>query len=158
MSDRIGVMQHGRLEQVATPERLYDTPASAFVAGFIGSTNLLRGRRSGDVVVLDSGVRVPVGDRAAADATDKVLVSVRPEAVVLGDQPRTDGAVSLPGRVVEAVYLGASTRYTVRCDAGLELTAEQPHAARAESRSYTIGEAVTVGWNPRDCVVLADRD
>jgi spermidine/putrescine transport system ATP-binding protein len=161
MSDRIGVMHRGRLEQVDTPERLYEDPASAFVAGFIGSTNLLPGRRSGDVVVLDGGTKVPLGERAAADATDRVLVSVRPEKVQLGAAPDTgDGGdtVAFAGCVTEAVYLGASTRYTVRCDDGLQVTADQPHAAGSEDRSYAVGSPVTVGWRPQDSVVLADVD
>jgi spermidine/putrescine transport system ATP-binding protein len=158
MSDRIGVMNRGRLEQVDAPDRLYDNPASGFVAGFVGSTNLLHGRRSGDVVVLESGDKVPVGERAAADARDAVLVSVRPEKVVLGIDPGAGDSVALPARVVEAVYLGAATRYTVRCDSGMELTADQPHGAGSEERSYALGAPVTVGWRPRDCVVVADPE
>ncbi|WP_148571933.1 ABC transporter ATP-binding protein [Nocardioides caldifontis] len=158
MSDRIGVMNHGRLEQVDAPEQLYEAPSTAFVAGFIGNTNLLRGRRSGDMVILEGGTKVPVGARVASDAIDRVLVSVRPEKVQLGAAPEAGDVVAFTGRVTEAVYLGASTRYSVRCDDGLLVTSDQPHAAGAEDRAHVVGAPVTVGWRPQDSVVLADSD
>jgi spermidine/putrescine transport system ATP-binding protein len=153
MSDRIGVMNNGRLEQVGAPHELYENPASAFVAGFIGSTNLLAGQVSGDVVVLDAGVKVPAG-RRGFEATGNVVLSVRPEKVILGSELELSDLVSFPGRVVQAVYLGATTRYTVECDNGLVLMADRAHVAGSEDRSHAVGSEVQVAWRPHDTVVV----
>jgi spermidine/putrescine transport system ATP-binding protein len=108
-------------------------------------------------VALDAGVKVPIGHRVAEDAVDHVVVSIRPEKIALRPDGAHAGPVSFAGVVVESVYLGASTRYTVRSDSGLQLTADQPHAAGSHDRAFALGAHVTVGWHPDDSVVLADH-
>jgi spermidine/putrescine transport system ATP-binding protein len=115
MSDRIAVMSRGRVEQIGTPAEIYDRPASIFVAGFIGSANLLPGRleqRGGaPVAVLDAGVRLAVDDPGGARDGDAITVMLRPERITLDADPvhLGDGR-SLPATVKEVIFQGSSLR------------------------------------------------
>src|SRR4051794_19815129 len=125
MSDRIAVMNGGHVEQLGTPEELYERPRTRFVADFIGTTNLLRGTVDGSdsgcaVVRLESGERCRVAGLGDASGRS-VDLSLRPEAV--GIEAR-DGAVHepldvLPATVEQVAYLGASVQYRVRTTGGL---------------------------------------
>jgi spermidine/putrescine transport system ATP-binding protein len=153
MSDRIAVMSGGRIEQVGTPEQLYDRPATRFVADFIGTTNLL----PGVVSRADSGatiVRLDSGDecRVLADgvlAGRRVDVSIRPEAVSLAGRGAT-GDVAIAGRVEQAAYLGTAVQYRVRTDAGLSITALTPKGGPR----LVPGSEVIISWSPDDALVL----
>src|SRR4051794_32342136 len=105
MSDRIAVFNGGRIEQVGTAAEVYERPASAFVAGFVGSSNLLQ------------------GEPAVALLGDPAPVSVRPEKVRVGSPGTVAGDVRAEGLVTEVVYAGASTRVLVRLDAGADIAA-----------------------------------
>jgi putative spermidine/putrescine transport system ATP-binding protein len=107
MSDRVAVFNNGRIEQVGSPRDVYERPASAFVAGFVGTSNLLQGQAARELVGREG------------------VFSVRPEKIrlALNDHPATSGETSAAGRVREVVYVGAATRYVVRLDAGSELVA-----------------------------------
>jgi putative spermidine/putrescine transport system ATP-binding protein len=115
MSDRVAVYNHGRVEQVATPVELYETPASPFVAGFVGTSN----RIGGDVARRLLGTP---GEYA-----------VRPERlrVVTSGEPVESGEVALPGTVREVVYLGPITHAIVELDAGPSLTVSRPNTGSA---------------------------
>ena len=128
MSDRIAVFRDGRVEQVATPVELYEQPANAFVAGFVGTSNLLD-----EAVVGRPGVW-----------------AVRPERLSLGDP--APGAQRADGEITEVVYLGAATHTLVRLDAGPTVTVSRPNAgtARLDQR----GSRATVSWSPDDLVSL----
>lgn len=103
ISDRIAVMNAGRVEQVGTPREIYAQPRTAFVAGFIGKTNFLPGEmRDGEVVVAGQRLAWP----AAHSGT--CTVAVRPEAIGLGP-----GEVTMRGRVIESTFLGTYTAVTV---------------------------------------------
>jgi spermidine/putrescine transport system ATP-binding protein len=160
MSDRIAVMHRGRIEQVGTPEDLYDRPSTPFVADFMGTTNLLAGlveTLGPDVatVCLDSGDRcvIAIGGRRPGQA---VQVSIRPEAISIraadGKDVPAGNAAGLPARVEQVAYLGASVQYQIRTEKGLAMSVLAPKAgARFES-----GDTVTVTWAPGDALVLAD--
>jgi len=109
MSDRLAVFNHGRIEQVGAPAEIYEYPATAFVAGFVGVSNLV----SGDVA------------RAITGSAE--MFTVRPEKIRLADPgtPAPDGTCSAGGRIRDVVYLGMHTRYVVELDAGGELTVVQ---------------------------------
>ena len=116
LSDRIAVMQHGRIEQVDTPQRIYEKPASRFVADFVGGTNLLEATivetgAEGAVVarVGDSGTIAVSGETPVANGT-RVSVMVKPEHVRL---VAADGDGELAGEVVQASYLGAGYSYVL---------------------------------------------
>src|SRR3984957_16113477 len=115
MSDRIAVMNEGLVEQLGAPREIYEYPASKFVAGFIGTSNLLSGRvesLSGQSAVLVHGdgqhVEVALRDEMAVAAGDPLEVTVRPEKMSLGTEPGPGGC-RLRGTVTEVVYLGTST-------------------------------------------------
>ncbi len=115
MADRIAVMSRGRIEQLGTPSELYERPQTAFVAGFLGVSNLLPGTVAGDGVVrLDGGGEVRVAPESLAGYSGKVAVGIRPEKIRLGPGE----ANTLAGRVVERAYVGVATQYIVETTAG----------------------------------------
>jgi spermidine/putrescine transport system ATP-binding protein len=163
LSDRIAVMQTGRVEQLGTPEELYDRPQTRFVAGFIGTTNLLPGTveaLEGEAAV----VRLTTGDRCLVDRAGRVVgqeieLAVRPEAVEL--RPIDDGVPdSLPqapfalrGRIEQSAYLGTSINYLVRTAGGLPIAAVVPRSAGRMATGCDVG----VQWRIQDALVLAER-
>jgi spermidine/putrescine transport system ATP-binding protein len=157
MSDRIAVMSGGRIEQLGTPEELYERPATRFVADFIGTTNLLRGSveavdAGGATVRLTSGEECRVADRDLAVGRT-VELSVRPEAVELrASNGSTHEPAPIAGLVEQVAYLGSSVQYHVRSAGGLTITAIAPKSGPR----WPVGGAVDVGWPPSGALVLAE--
>jgi spermidine/putrescine transport system ATP-binding protein len=153
MSDRIAVMNEGVLQQCGTPEEIYEQPANAFVAGFIGISNLLPGEVEGHGVRLKTGQLIPADVDASLGAGSAVFVCVRPEKLHIGSEE--NGQVSVQGTVVETVYLGTATQYLVEVGPGVRLVAieNNVNTARSDSR-LARGSAVTVGWVPEHGRVL----
>jgi spermidine/putrescine transport system ATP-binding protein len=150
MSDRIAVMNHGRIEQIADPEEVYDRPATTFVAGFIGVSNLMPGvvRRSGakGEVELDSGVKITADVNGFA-AGDRCHAVVRPEKLAIGAGGR--GAPSVEGLVESSLYLGTSTQLIVRLADGVRMTVLVPNTDEAERQSLPGGGVnVKLSWAP----------
>ena len=156
MADRIAVMYRGRVVQVGTPRQLYTRPESAFVAEFIGGTNLLPGTldERGDLLT----VRTPAGlIRAANGAKDiahggLVFCSVRPESLRL----QTEGPLSaehnqLTGEIQSIMYFGDSEQYSLRLTDGTLVRAVQYNQT---ARTAEIGKRVTLAIDPRDVIVL----
>ena len=110
-SDRIVVMNRGRIEQVDDPVSMYRRPKTRFVAGFIGRTNLLDGKRDGNRIVFP-GFDVPGGNATAGDTS----FSVRPQTIVLHDSPPSDRGADwwIEGKIEERAYLGEYWEYVVR--------------------------------------------
>lgn len=138
MSDRVGVMRAGRLEQVGTPAEIYGRPANRFVAEFVGSANLFEGVGDGTAVRTDDGLAFPSPVRGPA------AVLVRPERV------RVDGAAGLAGEVQEVLFQGATTRVILRVGAR-RVVAEDGAEGLSRLRA---GDAVRVSWDPSDARVL----
>ncbi len=134
MSDRIAVMNHGRVEQLGTPAQVYERPATRFVADFIGTSNLVKGTVLGE----SGGVwRVEVADGATALLADlpealaaqgpgavgsAVYLTVRPEKIGIGAERPGEGVSAVPGTVTETVYLGSATHYQVDIGGGESVT------------------------------------
>jgi putative spermidine/putrescine transport system ATP-binding protein len=143
LSDRIAVLSEGRLEQMGTPEAIYHSPATPFVAGFIGRSNLLDGIVVGQA---EQGVRVRVGEGlelvAAASGPlrqgDRVQASLRHERIHLTEAPTPGMANSFPGRIVFRAFAGAVTQYVVQLAGGVELQVETPTAAGRLEREATV--------------------
>ncbi|MFM8868433.1 MAG: ABC transporter ATP-binding protein [Ilumatobacteraceae bacterium] len=158
MSDRIAVMSAGHVEQIGTPEEIYRSPSSLFVAGFIGSANLLAGTvesvsGSEYVVTLKSGTKVKAlhqGSRYEVGA--KVSLMLRPEALNPVAGTRGDG-VSLVGTLTDRVYEGATDRLVVRLADGTELVCLTDSDAKHAHK--VVGDAVTVDWQPQAGYLLA---
>lgn len=155
MSDRIAVMNRGRYEQLGDPETLYERPASAYVAGFLGVSNLLPatiGDRGGDYVEARLGdgaaVRVPSSVVAGRSA---IQIGVRPEKIRLHKDETAipDRMNRLAGRVIDASYLGASTSYIIESKAGERLTVFEQNVERTSHGSlHRPGEDVLLSWSP----------
>ena len=136
ISDRVVVMEAGRTRQIDVPERLYEQPASAFISGFVGKTNLLRGRLRGAMVELPGGVTVPATANGQPDGSE-VLLCLRPEKLLL--MPVTTAEAGLTARIEERFFLGSQWLYRVSCSVGtLEVTCpndgRSPWAEQAEAR------------------------
>ena len=137
LSDRICLMNQARIEQVGTPEEIYERPATVFAADFIGVSTIFHGVRDGALLrTTDGDFALP--DNAAPFAGKAALV-IRPEHIRVGGN--TDCRVS--GEVIEVVYGGADTRLIVRLLSGTELTVRIPAPAGA----FEIGALVEAGWD-----------
>jgi spermidine/putrescine transport system ATP-binding protein len=152
MSDRIAVMSGGRVEQVGTPEALYERPATRFVADFIGLTNLLRGTVEAIGGDGTARVRLDSGDvaRIAADGQTvgaALEVSVRPESI---DLVPVGAADTIVGRVEQTAYLGATMQYRIRSAGGLGLTA----VVSKTGPRLPVGADVAVAWAPAKALVV----
>ena len=128
MSDRIAVFNEGRIEQVSPPTELYEHPQNAFVAGFVGVSNLLE--RDGE------------------------RFTIRPEKITILDRGAgADGLRTEPGRIVDVAYVGMVTRYTVALDAGGELqVVRQNQETTSADVASERGREVVVGWRPEHTV------
>ncbi len=164
LSDRIAVMNHGRVEQLGTPEELYDAPRTLFVAGFIGTSNLLPGTiesvdGDGALVRLATGEAVLAGV-GSARVGDPVNVAIRPESIELELASTAETAAagtadagasaSLEAEVLQSAYLGVSVSHQVRTTAGVTLAVVVP---RGHERPG-IGDAVRIRWRTADAMVL----
>jgi spermidine/putrescine transport system ATP-binding protein len=144
MSDRIAIMADGHLHQVGTPNEIYSRPSTAFVAGFVGRTNLLDCRSDGvgRATSGDHAFRVP------ADAPgSRFFLSVRPEALHLGAAAGKCHN-QIEGLLKEAIYQGRDVE--LRIDAGSHLL-----IARSPVGAWHVGDRIRVGWNVDDAVAVA---
>ncbi|MEU3521853.1 ABC transporter ATP-binding protein [Streptomyces sp. NPDC006654] len=142
MSDRVAVFHQGRVEQVGTPAEIYERPATAFVASFVGTSNLLTG---------DTALRV-LGESGTH--------SVRPEKIRVLEEtadPDEEGHVTAPGTVADVVYLGDATRFLVDLDGGGRVTALQQNLdTSAEDVAAYRGSRVRLRWQRRHTVRVPD--
>ena len=154
MSDRIAVMDGGRVVQCGQPEDVYESPAEPFVAGFIGISNLLEGAVvDGGSVRLANGSVVPAPLPGDCSSGDVVQIAVRPEKIAIDELE--EGMVRLEGTIQQRVYLGVMTQLTVALgpDARLVALEQATYRARADDR-WEPGASVTLGWHPEHCLVL----
>jgi spermidine/putrescine transport system ATP-binding protein len=149
MADQIAVMKGGRVEQLGTPTELYETPSTAFVASFLGVSNLIPGTVSGpDTVRLHSGPEVHVRADALAGRMGEVAVGIRPEKIELGEGQSN----SLDGTVVEEAYVGVSTQYIVETGCG-RLTVYRQNATLGLNGASP-GQRLTLSWSPESTFVV----
>jgi spermidine/putrescine transport system ATP-binding protein len=149
MADRIAVMNGGQIDQLGTPTELYESPRTAFVAGFLGVSNLIPGTVTGaESVRLRGGpeVRVPVA--ALAGRTGEVAVGIRPEKIDLGAVHEN----KLDARIVESAYVGVATQYIVETDCG-RLTVYVQNAQRGVN-GVAVGGRTTLSWSPESTFVV----
>ncbi len=141
MSNRLAVFNRGRIEQVGPPAEVYERPATRFVAGFVGTSNLL------------------TGASAVAIVGRPGTFTVRPEKIRMGgpDEAPGDGEISASGRIREVVYVGPDTRYLVSLDAGGELMVTQQNLATSSTEALAQqGRAVRLTWKRQHCLAVAD--
>jgi spermidine/putrescine transport system ATP-binding protein len=163
MSDRLAVMDRGRIEQLGTPRELYEHPATRFVAGFIGTSNIFSGRvvgQVGELGVVESApgerVLVPLGPAARQGA--EVDVAVRPEKISLLDPDAVavvpDDVCRVRGRLSEVVYLGTSTSYNLTVTDGNEVTVFRQNATSEAEVPAAEGSELWLVWAPEHSYVL----
>ena len=149
MSDRIAVMNAGRVQQIASPRELYDMPANRFVASFIGESNFLMAHSHAGMIEIDgSKTALPPGFAAAHDGP--VMVMIRPEHVVLGQGP--SDAIRLTAQVERLVYFGTDTHIHMRLRDGTPLVARVQNALRGGAIAK-VGDSVPVAF-PQDALRL----
>jgi spermidine/putrescine transport system ATP-binding protein len=148
MADRIVIMNGGHIEQLGTPTELYESPRTAFVAGFLGVSNLLEGNVvSDDRVKLADGTEVRCPREALAGRTGTVQIGVRPEKLRIGGG---DGN-SLSGTVAESAYIGVSTQYILDTPAGPVAVYVQNDRPGGQ---VATGERLTLSWSPESTFVV----
>jgi putrescine transport system ATP-binding protein len=165
VADRIGVMDAGRLEQVATPRELYEAPASRWIAEFVGDVNIFDGQvvshEAGRVVIStkDAGTIV-VAEPRQPITKSIVAVAIRPEKLKLSRRGPAPDALSahsinrLEGTVTDVSYLGGITSYKVKLDTGAVLRSSMANTARIDIDAYSISQRVVAWFTPDDCVVI----
>jgi putrescine transport system ATP-binding protein len=165
MANRIGVMDAGRLEQVATPRDLYEAPATRWVAEFVGDVNLFEGEVTSHehhrltVATRDGGAILVAEPRQPVTKT-AVTVAIRPEKVKLSRRgPAPDAVHSqainrLEGVITDVGYLGGSTVYKVKLNSGAVVRSSMANTARIDRDIYSAGQHVVAWFTPDDCVVL----
>jgi spermidine/putrescine transport system ATP-binding protein len=151
MADRIAVMLTGHIEQLGNPTELYETPRTAFVAGFLGVSNLIAGTVENGRVMAAGGLTLQVRPDAIAGRSGSVSVGVRPEKIHLGgDEPNR-----IPGRIRESAYIGVATQYVVDTDVGELMVFSQN--TRAASETLGPGSATTLTFSPESTFVLEEQ-
>jgi spermidine/putrescine transport system ATP-binding protein len=155
MADAIAVMNRGRIEQLGTPTELYERPRTAFVAGFLGVSNLLHGAvEAPDCVRLDAGELVRIPPSVLGNRTGRVAVGIRPEKIRLG-RP-LEGENGLLGSVKETAYVGVSTQYVVGTGAGpVTVYVQNAEAGRA---TLSPGDVAAVAWSPEATFVVDTQE
>jgi putative spermidine/putrescine transport system ATP-binding protein len=152
LSDRIAVMNGGRIEQLGTPQEIYARPTTRFVSQFIGESNLFRAHvGEGGTAVLDNGVRMKLPRDTAFGPGNEIGIVIRPE------RPRRAEAgepfdVLMEGAVSEIVYLGESLKYRLHAENGLELLVRWPF--RDAGTTLAVGDRIRVGWSAADTHVV----
>jgi spermidine/putrescine transport system ATP-binding protein len=165
MSDRIAVMNRGRIEQCADPEAVYERPATTFVAGFIGVSNLMPGQvvsanGSSSKVKLDAGVEVSAPTTGLSTG-ERCHAIVRPEKLVISSngEPANPGWPAVQGQVESSVYLGTATQIVVRLAGDVRMTVLVPNADEAARNRLPGGGAnVSLSWAPDHIHVVRESE
>ena len=145
MADRVGVMRQGRLEQIAAPDELYDDPATAFVAEFVGIMNRIPGELQGGGMVAVLGSTVPVRDPAEVPGGSAVDVLVRPEGLTMQVVENGNGIVTTRN------FLGSVTRVGVRLDGDVSVQIDKPSS---EAAALAPGTSVSVALAAQPVLVV----
>jgi putative spermidine/putrescine transport system ATP-binding protein len=141
MSDRLAVFRDGRIEQVGAPAEVYERPATRFVAGFVGTSNLLTGAVAATVVGRPG------------------TFTVRPEKIRIAepDAPVGPEEIGAPGHIRDVVYVGPDTRYVVTLDAGTDLVVTQQNLATTSTEALAQqGRSVRLVWQRQHCLAIED--
>jgi putrescine transport system ATP-binding protein len=167
LGQRLGVMNHGKIAQVGSPTDIYESPATRFVADFIGSVNMFEGRvndAGSDFVHIDSG---ELGGALRADRAtrsvrctrgDVVWTALRPEKIAISRLPPPLGTDvnAVPGTVREIAYMGDMSIYLVQIDAGKMVRVTLPNITRGGERPIAREEKVWLSWHESSPVVLTE--
>jgi putative spermidine/putrescine transport system ATP-binding protein len=154
MSDRIAVMNDGRIEQCGPPTELYDEPSTRFVADFIGESNFIEGTIEREDAACHFVAAPGLGElrapkKAGASAGAPVALTVRPEKIVASENGATPGMNEIAGTIDDVVFVGEMRRYVVALPGGQRLVLKAQN--RSGIRNYDRGDAIRIAWNVEDC-------
>ncbi|WP_321191694.1 ABC transporter ATP-binding protein [Brucella pituitosa] len=157
MSDTIAVFNFGKIQQLAKPNEVYETPSNSFVAQFIGENNVLPGTvegRDGDFcrVKLENGETISALAVTKAAVGGSTLLSLRPERIVVEPTAPDQQNTAVKGEVVDQIYVGDHSRIQVRVFGKHEFVVKVQNASLR--RTFNKGEAITLGWQANDCRAL----
>lgn len=162
MSDRIAVINKGRIEQLGDASQIYHRPKTTFVANFIGQANILRATvlsRSGDharVRLVDGGLELLVNAEHLAGGAGSTLVSIRPEKIALRKEPQGAPENRFEARVEDELFKGATDQLRLRTDAGLVLTAVVANESSGQAALHA-GDRVFCHLHPDDIVIVHEE-
>ncbi|HXP03481.1 MAG TPA: ABC transporter ATP-binding protein, partial [Stellaceae bacterium] len=157
VADRIGVMDRGRLMQVAPPAAIYERPNSRWVADFVGDVNLFEGRLGDDCQSVEGTAagRVRAAAKVDAEPGKVVWAAVRPEQIRIAREPPLPGLYNcVPGTVLDIGYLGDTSIYQVRVRDGSLVKAAIANVGRGAGRAVTFDDQVWLSWPPEAAIVL----
>ncbi len=155
MADTIAVMNGGRIEQSGSATDLYERPRTAFVANFLGVSNLIDATVTGDQrLATHDGAQLHAP--ACAGMTGEVRVGVRPEKITLiaAGEPVPDGSNVITGKVVVAAFLGVSIQYVIKAAGGEELNVFAQNTDGSEPDAFAVGKDVQLVWKPEHTFVV----
>ena len=155
MADTIAVMNGGKIEQEGSATELYERPRTAFVANFLGISNLIDAKVVGDQPV-DAHDGAQLHAPECAGMTGDVRIGVRPEKIRLlpAGEPVPDGHNVLRGRIVVAAFLGVSIQYVIQAAGGEELTVFAQNTEGSEPEALAVGREVQLTWRPEHTFVV----
>ncbi|MBN8981083.1 MAG: ABC transporter ATP-binding protein [Rhizobiales bacterium] len=159
VADRIGVMDKGKLVQVATPRELYETPNSRWLAGFVGDINLIEGkivsREAGRILVAAHGFGNVIAVQAPAGATD-VCLAIRPEKIRLTQSAQSASKQdnTFDAELADVGFLGGTSVCKVKLSSGATLRVTMANAMRTSADLLSAGQRVAISFAPEDVVVL----
>jgi spermidine/putrescine transport system ATP-binding protein len=162
MSDRIAVINQGVVEQVADPETVYEQPATTFVAGFIGVSNLMPGEvvsanGAGAELRLDAGPTVRTPQSAGAQAGERAHAVVRPEKLSLTPAGASGDGPSVEGQVESSLYLGTATQMVVKLADGTRMTVLVPNADTETRRDLpAAGDTARLTWSDENIHIVRE--
>jgi putrescine transport system ATP-binding protein len=158
VASRVAVMDHGKLKQVDTPERIYEAPNSTYVADFIGDVNIIEGHGTaqGNTMSISWAEGQPpiIGTPAQPMADGRVSFAIRPEKVAITADRPTDRNNVVQGKVLDIAYLGNLSTYHVALPNGIIIKAQMANARRRESLPFTWEDEVWLSWTDTAGVVL----
>jgi len=154
ISDRIAIMDKGKIMQIGTPIELYERPRSAFIASFIGDTNILKGtvkkiEKDSALIELESGVVIRALKEEGLSSNKEVTVCLRAERILVSRKPLYEN--SFEATIKEVLYSGENTKYFLTLKSGLELEAKEKTRYQ---EMFSKGEKVFVNWRPSDVILI----
>ncbi len=162
VASRVAVMDQGRIVQVATPDRIYETPNSVYVADFIGDVNLITGKAypgTGEQVEIHWGeAQAPIRANTSKSlaAGTEVKFAIRPEKIGIASEPPQDAANVVQGKVLDIAYLGNISTYHVELPSGDVLKAQATNSRRISRRNITWDDTVWLFWTDTAGIVLTE--
>ena len=162
VASRVAVMDHGKIIQVATPDRIYETPNSVYVADFIGDVNIIQGTTTADgedsYSIAWADGRAPLTANSYQSFSDgqKCHLAIRPEKVAISTERPEEASNAVQGRILDIAYLGNISTYHVELPTGVVIKAQAANTRRISRRSYTWEDTVWLSWTATAGVLLAN--